>query len=254
MPQYNKSIENAMEILSLFTLANPRWGISEIAGKLNLSKTTSYNLTKTLEKIGLLSQDEESKKYMLGRKIASLGAIMVSNMELYKKSAGLAQALSSTHGLDSRLGVWDEDAVLVIYAGTTLHVPEVPSYQAGPRVAAYNTALGRAILAHMDKDAVSDYLDRIKLIKYTSKTKVRKSEILKELSETKSRGFSICNEEMVPGSASIAAPIFDRKNQIAGALSLVGTAEEVMGSKMKIFTSSLCAKAFQISQALGYGI
>lgn len=253
MPQYNHSIENGAKILSLFTHARPRWGISEIARELGLSKTTTYNLLTTLEKINYLSKDEETQKYGLGIRIASIGAITVSNMELNQKGAGVVQELASTYGISCRMGIWDRDAVLVIFNGIPTNESQPASYQAGPRVPGYTTAMGRAILSHMDLEEVKQYLDRIQLVKFTTKTKIKKPEILKELDETKKRGYSICNEEMAHGDASVGAPIFNRINYIAGAITFVGNAEKIMGPEMKDFKNALCRKAQQISRTLGYG-
>ena len=76
-------------------------------------------------------------------------------------------------------------------------------------------------------------------------------EILKELAETRVRGYSICNEEMAHGDASIGAPIINRKNQVAGAITFVGNAENVMGPAMMNYANAICRKAQQISQTLG---
>jgi DNA-binding IclR family transcriptional regulator len=250
MPQFNNSIEKGAKILSLFTYARSRWGITEIARELNLSKTTTFNLVSTLEKVGYLLKNEEIQKYELGVRVASIGATMVSNMELNHKGAAVVQELASTYGISCRMGVWDRDAVLVIFNGIPGNESQPASYQAGPRVPGYVTAMGRAMLSHMDIEEVQRYLDRIQLIKYTTKTKVKKSEILKELAETKKRDYSICNEEMAHGDASIGAPIFNRKNQIAAAITFVGNAETIMGPQMMNYTNALCRKAQQISHNL----
>jgi DNA-binding IclR family transcriptional regulator len=252
MPQYNNSIENAAKILSLFTQARPRWGISEIARELGFSKTTTYNLTSTLEKIEYLRKNEETKKFELGVRIASIASIMVSNMELNQKAAGFATDLASMYSVSCRIGIWDIDAVLITFFANPFHNPQVPNFNAGPRVAAYNTSLGRAILSYMGQTDVKNYLEKIKLTEFTPKTITSKSQLLKELAETRSRGFSICNEEMIHGAASIGAPIFNGESRIAGAISILGKSENLMGPDFKTYTDGLCRAAFQISSSLGY--
>jgi DNA-binding IclR family transcriptional regulator len=254
MPQYNNSVENAAKILSLFTSANPSWRKFEVARELGISKTTTFNLLVTLEKTGLLKKNPENQQYELGQKIASLGAVMAAKNELNQKAAGFIQELSSAYGVSARLGIWDGDAVLIIFTGQPINAPHQPSYQAGPRIVAYSTAVGRAILAHMEKNRVKDYLNRANIVKYTSKTKVKKSQILKELEDTKQRGYAICDEEMLYGAAAIAAPIFDKHNDIAGALTILGTKDEILGSNMNRLIQGLSSKTIQISQSLGFGV
>jgi DNA-binding IclR family transcriptional regulator len=252
MPQYNSSIQNAAMILSLFTQTRPRWGITEIAKELGFSKTTTYNLTSTLEKIEYLQKNGETQKFELGVRIASIGSIMVSNMELNQKAAGFAKDLASMYSVSCRIGIWDIDAVLITFFVNPFHNPQVLNFNAGPRVAAYNTALGRAILASMEQTDVKNYLNKTNLIKFTPKTITSKSQLLKELAETRSRGFSICNEEMIHGAASIGAPIFNKERRIAGAISMLGESDDFMGPEFKKYTNGLCRAAFQISNSLGY--
>ena len=251
MPQYNNSIESAGRILALFTLARPRWGVSEASRELGISKTTAYNILATLEKIDFLVKNVESQKYELGKRIASLAATMAANSELNQKGAGLLQELSSSFGLSTRMGIWDSDAVIIIFAGFPLTVPQHPSFQAGPRVVAYCSAIGRAILAHMGRDVVIDYLNRTRLVKLTPKTRIDRTEIIKELDETRQRGYAICDEEMVYGSAAVGVPIFDRNGRVAGAMSLAGSRDEILGNRMESLIGGLSVKAMQISQSLG---
>ena len=107
MPQYNNSVENISKILSQFSHARPNWGISELAKKLKFPKTTAYNLIRTLEKIGFLELNENSGKYELGKRIANLASIMVANLEINQKGAGLVQELATTYDLGGSIGIWD---------------------------------------------------------------------------------------------------------------------------------------------------
>lgn len=253
MPQYNNSIENALKILSLFTQTNPRWRISEIARKMDFSKTTTFNIVSTLEKNEILVKVEEgSHVYELGSRIISFVATMVPNIELNQKGAAAVQELSTTYGFLCRMGIWYKDTVIIIFAGYPQDREQFPSYQAGPRVPGYSTAIGRAILAYMDLDEVKKYLDQIRLIKFTPKTKIDKKEILEELEGTRKRGFSIDDGEMVYGDMALGAPIFNSKKYPIGAIALVGTREKVMGSDVDILGNAVSRKAFQISQTMGY--
>lgn len=253
MPRYNNSVENIAKILSLFSYARPNWGVSEIGRELGLSKTTAFYLTSTLEKIGFLLQNEETRKYELGLGIANLASIMSTNLELSQKGAGIAQAISSTYGLSCNLGIWGDNIAIVIFSCEPSHTLQIPSFQVGPRIPGYCTAMGRALLAYMDRSEVKKYLDQVKIIRYTPKTKINKTEIIKELDETKARGFSISNEEVAPNAVSIGAPIFDKENCITGAITIRGHVDHMLAQEMKNLPSSLSLKALQISQTLGYG-
>lgn len=254
MPQYNNSVENVSKILSQFSHVRPNWGISELAKELKFPKTTAYNLIRTLEKIGFLVLNENSRKYELGKRIANLASIMVANLDINQKGAGLVQELATTYDLGCSIGIWDEDAVLMVFSSTWHNIPEFRNFKAGPRIEAYCSALGRSILAYHEKKEIKRYLDNANLFKFTPKTKIKKSEILREIVETKARGFSIIDEELSPGGASFGAPIFDKNRSVLGAISIYGHADRILGPEKQKIINSLCFKALQISQSFGYGV
>ncbi|MBN2061407.1 MAG: IclR family transcriptional regulator [Deltaproteobacteria bacterium] len=253
MPQYNNSAENVTKILTLFTDVRPRIGISEFSRELGLSKTTAFNLVRTLVKEGFLAYNEEVRKYELGKRIANLAYTMSANLEINQKGAGIVQELSSSYGFTCHLGIWGEGTVIVIFSCSPSHSLQLHSYQAGPTVAAYCSALGRAMLAYMERDEVEKYLDQVTIIKYTEKTKIKKTDIIKELDKTKARGFSTCDREISASGSSFGAPVFDRSKYVAGAISILGYTDQILSPEMKDLPGALCFRAHQISQSLGYG-
>lgn len=254
MPQYNNSVENISKILAQFSYARPKWGISELAKELKFPKTTAYNLVRTLEKIGFLVLNENSRKYELGKRIANLASIMVANLDINQKGAGFAQELATTFDLGSSIGIWDENAVLMVFSSTWHNIPQFRNFKAGPRIEAYCSALGRSILAHFEKKEINRYLDNANLFKFTPKTKIKKAEIIRELAETKARGYSIIDEELSHGGGSFGATIFDKNGCVLGAISIYGFTDHIFGPDNQKIISSLCLKALQISQSFGYGV
>ena len=177
---------------------------------------------------------------------------MAATSDLNQKASGPLQELSSSFGLSTRLGIWDSDAVIIIFAGFPLTIPQHPSFQVGPRVIGFGSAIGRAILAYMERGEVLKYLNRTRLVKFTAKTKIKKTEILTELANVRKQGYAVCNEEIVYGSAAIGVPVFDRNGLVAAAMTVVGSKDRVLGSKMESLIGALSLKAMQISQSIGF--
>jgi DNA-binding IclR family transcriptional regulator len=184
-------------------------------------------------------------------KIYELGAILAGTLEINTKSAGLAYQLANRTRLTSRIAIWDGNSALII-----LNVdPRSHSlfvHQIGPRIPAYCSAVGKAILAFLEPKELSVYFDRTELIPYTSKTITQKKQLELELGNTRRRGYSIDREETVLGLACIGAPIFGRRGRLEASISLSGDADLIKGKEMKGLIEALLKTAREISRSMGF--
>jgi DNA-binding IclR family transcriptional regulator len=83
------------------------------------------------------------------------------------------------------------------------------------------TALGKAIIAHLPEDEMLAIIERMDLVQRTKNSFTNKHDLMVDLRKTRKRGYSLTNEEFIPGFISIAAPFFNLdKNRPKGAISL----------------------------------
>ena len=245
-----QSVSRAFGILSLFTHNTPRLGITEISRAINLPKGTVHGLTRTLLRGGFLQQDSATSKYHLGLKIYELGVILAGTLEINVKAAGPAYQLTKRTRLISRIAIWDGNSALI-----TLNVdPRSHStfvQQIGPRIPAYCSAVGKALLAFLDHQELNAYLDRTELVPYTSKTITQREKLLRELEKTRQRGYSTDRGETVLGLACIGAPIFGKAGRSEASISLSGDPDRVYGEQTKGLVEVLLKTAGEISRSMG---
>jgi DNA-binding IclR family transcriptional regulator len=251
LPMIIQSVDRALDILSLFSYARPRWGITEIAAAMSLPKGTIHNIVSTLDAAGFLKKDEETRKYCLGPKLFSLGTIMGGTLEINQKASGPVHTLVERTGLMSRVAIWDHDAALVTME-VAPHNYNALAQRIGPRVAAYCSALGKSLLAFRTGPEIKAYLDRTELTPFTPNTLSKRDALQKELERTRERGYAVNNEEIALGRASLAAPIFGSDHRIAGAISQAGQVDQILGTPMDSLIQTLKATAGEISISLGY--
>jgi DNA-binding IclR family transcriptional regulator len=149
------------------------------------------------------------------------------------------------------VAIWDGDAVV-----TTLNIypaarPVLP-HQIGPRVHAYCSATGKAVLAFLDEVSLKAYLERTKLVPFTPSTITTKTRLLEDLRGVRERGYSIDREEAVEDLACIGAPLFERDGVVAGSLSLSGPPGRVLGKRMVTLAEALVNTAAEISRHMRY--
>jgi len=248
-----QSVQRATDIISLFCKSPRLLGVTEIAAALKLNKGTAWGLVTTLEQQGFLQQDPDTRKYGVGPRLFELGMVYVGNLQINVKGARPAQNLAARTGLTTRIGILDSDSVLI----TFLAVPRSEDYlshQIGPRTPAYCSAIGKALLAHLDPAQLKDYLLSVDLVQHTRSTIMSKTQLKTELEETRERGYSITREEMIPGLAALGAPIFGRSRELIGAISISETPGVVLGKRMEKLGYELIRAAADISREMGYSV
>jgi DNA-binding IclR family transcriptional regulator len=246
-----QSVERASDIISLFSLSQTSLGITEIASALKLNKGTAWGLVDTLEKRGFLKQDPATRKYSIGPKLFELGMVYANSLEINTKAARPVNRLASTTRLNGRVGIWEGRTVLI----TLLALPKAEdsfSRQIGPRVPAYCSGVGKALLAYLEPVELQSYLKLESLSRHTRTTIVSAEKLRKDLEKTRARGYSICREEMIPGVAALGAPVFGRNHKLAGSISISGAPKIVLGDQIEKLAHELLGTASEISQEMGF--
>jgi len=238
-------------ILSLFSNRCPALGVTEISRKIELSKGTVHGLIRTLLRQGFLQQDVATRKYRLGLKIYELGMILAGTLEINQKAAGPVNQLVKTTQLVCRVAIWDGDS-MVITSSVHPRPRAVIPHQFGPRVHAYCSAIGKAVLAFLDADQRDSYLERTQFVSFTETTIKHREQLVADLTETQRRGYAIDREEAVQGVGCIGAPVFRYNGDVAGSISLSGAIQRVLGEKMAYFSEELVKTSSEISRYLGY--
>ena len=246
-----QSLERAISILNLFRSTRNSLGISEMAGALNLAKTTVHGLVSTLEINGFLKKDAATRKYRLGFALFELGSIQAADLEINQRAFYPLRKLSNEINRLCRAAIWDRGSVIV-----TMTVQpqghELTTRQFGPRLPGYCTALGKAILANMSESERLAYLDETDLIAYTPNTINDRQSLVEDLVQTRARGYSISRMEILPHQAGLGAPVLDISGRAMGAISTRLNVEDLDTDYMTTTAEHLMRTAHQISMDIGY--
>jgi DNA-binding IclR family transcriptional regulator len=240
-----------MQVLSLFTINKPRLGISEISRALNLHKATVQGVVRTLTDGGFLQQDQETRKYQLGLKIYELGLIQAGSLEINQRASNPAHELAKRTQSLVHIAILQNYSAVITLDAYPRSEPFL-SRQFGPRVPLYCTALGKIFLAFMKRSLLEAYLEQTQFVRYTKNTIVEKDYLVKELGETRKRGYSVNREEHLLKRAAVGAPIFGRDQEPVASLSIVCNAPDIAGEKLKRLATETIDTALEISRLMGF--
>ena len=82
-----QALERALDILDCFSFQQRELGLTEIAERTGLNKTTAKRLISNLTSRGYLQHVPDTKQYKLGLRLFELGGIVFSSFSLRKAAA-----------------------------------------------------------------------------------------------------------------------------------------------------------------------
>ncbi len=246
-----QSVARALEILECFDDSTEVLGISEIAERMNLSKSTVFGLVSTLHKKGYLEQDVVDKRYKLGIRLFELGHLYSLRLNIINEAMPYCEKLSQKYNATVHIGTRDGNEIIYI---AKVNRPDsfVVFSQVGKRAPLYCTGVGKGILAFLDEQEIRDYAYQTKYIKYTDNTISNATALINELEKIRINGYSTDSEEIVPGLRCVSAPIFDRNKKPIAAISLSMIGNAMNDESVEIISKELMSVTNQISRRLGY--
>lgn len=198
------AVNKALSLLDVFRGHGPM-GVSEIARRAHIAKSTAFRLLAHLEEAGFV--ERVGTDYRLGWRLFELG-----NGVRHCQPRGLRDVAAPYLGdLFARTQVVVQLAVLdgtdVMYLDKVYGPgsPKTPSIVGG-RVPATCTALGKAILAFSDRETVEGVL-RGGLIRRTRYSIAEPGRLAQQLRQVRVEGVAYDREESALGLVCVAAPI-----------------------------------------------
>lgn len=213
-----KSLVKVFKILECFSTAQPELGITEISRMLDIQKSTVHNIADTCQQLGYLVQNKETGKYSLGVKFLQFSYIINTHMGLRKFFLPYIQRISQELNETVFLGIPHENEVLYIEC---CHPTDNLGTRSilGEHAPMYCTGLGKAMLAFLPREKQEEYTS-MPLQRYTPNTIVEKEQLLEDLAQVRTQGYSMDNMEHEFGVTCIGMPIFSHDNTIVAAISV----------------------------------
>ncbi|MSQ51816.1 MAG: IclR family transcriptional regulator [Betaproteobacteria bacterium] len=244
------SVTNALRLLKVFSDQESEIGISDLARRVGLAKSTVHRLASSLVEEGMLEQAEREGKYRLGLALFELGALVRRKMDVTAEARHHLKALSERSGETVQLAVLEQTAALYINVIESQRALRM-SYQVGTRAPLHCTAVGKVLLAHAD-DKVFESTVAQGLAALTAMTITQASELRRDLSAVVQRGYAFEEEEAEPGLRGVAAPVRDFSGQVVAAIGISGPTHRMSKKVLQIHARDLLAVSGTISQRLGY--
>lgn len=244
------SVTNAARLLKQFSTKDRELGVSELARRLNLGKSTVHRLVTTLAAEHLLARDTETGKYRLGLAMYDLGSAVASHLDLHEAVIVPMERLRNLTRETVQVSVLDGREVVYV---ERLDSPNMLRLflEVGRRNAAHSTSTGKVLLAHLPGSDLKRLLDGWELEAKTPHTITDRTRLTKELQTVRRQGFARNMHESEEGVLSVAAPIRNRLSQVVAAMSVAGPDARIQPAMAEI-TQGVVEAAAIASRRLGF--
>lgn len=208
------SVQRALRLLEVIADANRPMTVKALAARAGLNLGTTYNLVRTLIHEGYLRGDNDG--LLLGPRFPGVSRTDSYGVFLATVRDTLTEVSQDIRAA-SYLARYDEGEVSVVDIVDSADFPRV-SLWVGIQDSAHATALGKQILAELDREAQLDYLSRHPLAELTPNTIADQRQLLQQLTASDRSAFD--REEYVIGSSCLAVPVRTPVMNAALAISL----------------------------------
>jgi DNA-binding IclR family transcriptional regulator len=244
------SLLKAIDLMQLFTPAEPRLTLAEISRRLDMPKSTAHNLLATLMSRGYIEKVDRDH-YALGTAVIELTQGVRVNVELRDRAAPLLREMADASRETAYLTVLDRDHSLYIYG---IESPRrlLARTAVGDRAMLHCTSVGKAILAFLPSDEIHGIVERVGLPAFTPATITDPDRLDEELVRIRARGYATDTEEHEPGTFCVGAPIRDERGRVIGSCSLSGSDPAIVNSREAELSERVIYTAQEISRRMGY--
>jgi DNA-binding IclR family transcriptional regulator len=243
------TVTKALQVLQAFSYEQPVMGVSELARKLGMGKSSVHRVLATLTEQGFVTKTLDDR-YRLGLKLHELGQLVVSSLELRHVAHGPLEKLRNECGETVHVAVLEgADAVYVhrIESQSTLRTFS----RVGRRVPAHTTSSGKCLLAFGPPEqidvVVAAGLRRIGPRSITTERGLREA-----LVKIRADGYVVSVEENERGVVSLGAPVFGHDGSCIAAVSIAGPMLRVTTAEVPRLVRMVRRCALDISVGMGF--
>ena len=244
-----KSLERAMEV---FEFLSERQGmpLTQLATELNQSPATVYRILVTLEKRGLVEFDHVAQLWHIGPRSFVIGARFIRRTNLVERARPIMRKLMEDTGETANLGVQQENSVLFLSQVET-QASIRAFFPPGTLSPMHASGIGKALLAHMDELRLNTLFSKNQLERFTAFSITEPTALRAHLSDIRTRGYSMDNEEKNTGMRCIAAPVFDFNGEAIAGISVSGPTSRIEPTRLEELIAPVMNAAQDLTFAIG---
>lgn len=229
------SVDLVLDLIERLAASPRPRGVSDLARELGISKARAHRHLRALLQRGYVRQDPETERYEIGVRLLSLGesvrerfgVLEAMRPEMARLREATGQAVTASALVEGEI------TVLEMLPGRTLIEFGV---RPGARLALTSSAQGLVALAFGPPTLMAG-ADGV---------------LAFEIEAVRRQGWATAADRVMVGVGALAAPVFDHRGELRGAIAIVGSSQLIAAVPTDEQTAEVTRAAQEASRRLGW--
>ncbi len=248
MSDFVQSLERGIAVIRSFSDDARRQTLADVSRSTGLTRATCRRLLLTLVELGYARTD--GKTYELTPRVLDIGYSYLASMHLNEIAQPFIEELSEQVHESSSVSVLDDTDIVYVARVPTKRIMTV-AIGLGSRFPAYQTSMGRVLLAELPDDEIRGVFDRSDHSRATPHTVSDFDALLERIGDVRRTGWALLDQELEVGVRSVAAPIRDSSGDAVAAVNVSTHAGRTDVDQIhEVFVPHRLAAAANITEAL----
>ena len=240
-----QSVEVGGQLLKALAHTGRRMALKDLARDAGMTAAKAHPYLVSFGKLGLIEQDPASGHYGLGPLALQLGLISLQQADPIRLAMEALPDLALRVGATVGIAVWGTrgPTVIAVEEGPTdVHV----AMRHGTNASVRHTASGKVFAAHLPHDKVA-----AALAADGDANALEDPAFVAELAQIRDQQVSVVRDQLVPGIAAVAVPVFDGLGRLALCFTAIGPSATLDPQPGGACARTLQETARQLSSKLG---
>jgi IclR family pca regulon transcriptional regulator len=216
---YIEALGRGLSVLEAFSRESPSLSLTQIAAATGLNKSTVFRFTHTLEELGFLTRNPETKQYRPGLKVLRLGFTALNSLEMGQIAEPFLKGLSARCNETTNMTIRDESEIVYVARNKTRQILAV-DLQLGSRLPVHCTSMGKVQLIDLSREELLHLLGPGPYPMMGPNTITTLDGLVAELGDVRRRGYAINDEELAVGLRAVAAPVRGPQSRVVAAINI----------------------------------
>jgi DNA-binding IclR family transcriptional regulator len=231
------AIDKCFAILELLARSKEPMGISDLSGKLELNKSTVYNISHTLLDLNVL-ESQRNGKFAFGTSFYILANMAGKRSTLIQVAHPYLEEINNQTNLSTFLGLRSDCNAILIDKVDSDHGIKVSS-EIGMKMPTLAGAGIKAMLSQLSDEVIDEILNRTELKRYTPYSIIDKTVYKEEILEVRRHNIAYDIGEYIDGMVGFAVPIKACGRDVQAAIWAAGLKSQVTDSSLPWLKSML---------------